>query len=176
MTKRATENIQCFEANIDFEIRFMVDIDLVGCGWVELPSMKYTKKKKTTLCQIEVCVSVNDLVVHSPEGQWGKVAPLRTLSFDIECAGRPGVFPEPEHDPVIQIANMVKVEGSNEPFVRNCFVIGTCAPVVGSDIIQCSDEKELLLVSRFIYLTEIDKHETNEFILEHQKDLSTHHW
>lgn len=148
------ENIQCFEANIDFEIRFMVDVDLVGCGWVELPSMKYNTKKKTTLCQIEVCISVDDLVVHSPEDQWSKVAPFRTLSFDIECAGRPGVFPEPEHDPVIQIANMVKVEGSNEPFVRNCFVIGTCAPVVGSDIIQCSDERELLLVSRFICLAQ----------------------
>ena len=31
----------------------------------------------------------------------------RILSFDIECAGRKGIFPEPEKDPVIQIANMV---------------------------------------------------------------------
>jgi len=33
------------------------------------------------------------------------VAPLRILSFDIECQGRKGYFPEAEHDPVIQIAN-----------------------------------------------------------------------
>jgi len=32
---------------------------------------------------------------------------FRILSFDIECAGRKGIFPEPEKDPVIQIANMV---------------------------------------------------------------------
>ena len=37
-----------------------------------------------------------------------QVAPLRILSFDIECAGRKGIFPEPEKDPVIQIANMVR--------------------------------------------------------------------
>ncbi len=37
-----------------------------------------------------------------------QIAPLRILSFDIECAGRKGVFPEPEKDPVIQIANMVR--------------------------------------------------------------------
>ena len=42
---------------------------------------------------------------HSPHP--GKIAPARILSFDIECAGRKGIFPEPQHDPVIQIANMV---------------------------------------------------------------------
>jgi DNA polymerase family B, exonuclease domain len=30
---------------------------------------------------------------------------------DIECAGRKGVFPEAEHDPVIQIANLVTRQG-----------------------------------------------------------------
>ena len=41
------------------------------------------------------------------EGEWSDIAPFRILSFDIECAGRKGIFPEPEKDPVIQIANMV---------------------------------------------------------------------
>jgi DNA polymerase delta subunit 1 len=36
---------------------------------------------------------------------------MRILSYDIECAGRKGIFPEPEHDPVIQIAAMVQVQG-----------------------------------------------------------------
>ena len=35
------------------------------------------------------------------------MAPMRILSFDIECAGRPGVFPDATQDPVIQIANHV---------------------------------------------------------------------
>jgi len=48
---------------------------------------------------------------HSPEGSWQKMAPLRILSFDIECAGRKGIFPEAEQDPVIQIANMVTQNG-----------------------------------------------------------------
>ena len=64
-------------------------------------------------------------VSHEPEGEWAKVAPLRILSFgiprcdsvdndtyaDIECAGRKGVFPEPEHDAVINIANYITVQG-----------------------------------------------------------------
>lgn len=39
------------------------------------------------------------------------MAPLRILSFDIECAGRKGVFPEADQDPVIQIASVVKIQG-----------------------------------------------------------------
>jgi DNA polymerase elongation subunit (family B) len=40
------------------------------------------------------------------------MAPLRILSFDIECAGRKGIFPEATIDPVIQIANMVTRQGT----------------------------------------------------------------
>uniref|UniRef100_A0A914QKH0 3'-5' exodeoxyribonuclease n=1 Tax=Panagrolaimus davidi TaxID=227884 RepID=A0A914QKH0_9BILA len=51
------EGLKCHEANIDFEVRFMVDTNLVGCGWVELPPKKYrvyNDYARTTLCQIEV--------------------------------------------------------------------------------------------------------------------------
>ena len=58
-------------------------------------------------CQIEVDVSWEDFISHEPEGEWSTIAPIRILSFDIECAGRKGIFPEPEKDPVIQIANMI---------------------------------------------------------------------
>ena len=54
-------------------------------------------------------------------GEWDKIAPIRILSFDIECAGRKGIFPEPEKDKVIQIANMVIHQGEKEPFIRNIF-------------------------------------------------------
>jgi DNA polymerase elongation subunit (family B) len=41
---------------------------------------------------------------------WLKMAPLRVLSFDIECAGRKGHFPEAGTDPVIQIATVLAVQ------------------------------------------------------------------
>lgn len=47
-----------------------------------------------------------------PEGEWSGIAPLRILSFDIECAGRKGIFPEPSVDPVIQIASVVQIHGN----------------------------------------------------------------
>jgi DNA polymerase delta subunit 1 len=56
--------------------------------------------------------SASSVVSHAPEGEWSKIAPLRILSFDIECAGRKGIFPEAEIDPVIQIASMVTRQGT----------------------------------------------------------------
>ena len=53
----------------------------------------------------------DQFISHVPEGEWAKIPPLRILSFDIECAGRKGVFPDASIDPVIQIANMVTRQG-----------------------------------------------------------------
>ncbi|CAD6199696.1 unnamed protein product [Caenorhabditis auriculariae] len=136
-----------FEANIDAEVKFMAKTGVVGCGWIEIPAKKckiVPENLKTSRCQMEVTTSVQDLISHDPEGEWADIAPIRTLSLDIECIGRRGVFPEAQEDPIIQIANMVKVEGEAEPFIRNCFVLGTCAPVVGSSIIECVNESVLL--------------------------------
>ncbi|GCB59989.1 hypothetical protein scyTo_0014091 [Scyliorhinus torazame] len=41
-------NYQSYEANIDFEIRFMVDSDVVGCNWIELPAGKYLLREEQT--------------------------------------------------------------------------------------------------------------------------------
>ena len=104
----------------------------------------------------------NQFISHAPEGEWSKTAPLRILSFDIECAGRKGIFPEADIDPVIQIANMVTRQGSfslaslwrcvdsccageSKPFIRNVFTLNTCAHIVGSQVISFQDEAQLLL-------------------------------
>ncbi|KAM8927098.1 DNA polymerase delta catalytic subunit [Pelodytes ibericus] len=147
---------QAYEANIDFEIRFMVDNNIVGCNWIELPAGKYRIRKesqeggaknnhsKISLSQLEVDVSSDDLISHQAEGEWQKIAPLRVLSFDIECAGRKGIFPEPEKDPVIQIANMVLRQGERDPFIRNVFTLDTCSSIVGSQVL-CFETEDALL-------------------------------
>ena len=86
----------------------------------------------------------DDLISHAAEGEYSKIAPLRVLSFDIECAGRKGVFPEPQIDPVIQIANMVQVQGEDKPIVRNVFTLNTCANIVGSQVLSFQKESDLL--------------------------------
>lgn len=145
-----------YESNIDYEVRFMVDTEVVGCNWIELPAGKYKVRspgiegssrsdaQPISHCQIEVDIAYDEFISHPPEGEWSKVAPLRILSFDIECAGRKGVFPEPEKDPVIQIANMVINQGDKDPFIRNVFTLNKCAPIVGSHVLSYSNEGHML--------------------------------
>ncbi|KAL5007030.1 hypothetical protein ScPMuIL_015836 [Solemya velum] len=144
-----------YESNIDFEIRFMVDCEVVGCSWIETPAGKYKLRDNISKqgndhfspqsrCQIELDISWEDFVAHQPEGEWSKVAPFRILSFDIECAGRKGIFPEADKDPVIQIANMVIQQGDRDPFIRNVFTLKECASVIGSQVLSFEKESELL--------------------------------
>lgn len=155
----AVQGFQTYESNIDFEIRFMVDSDVVGCNWIELPKGKYHIRRKEATsgsrvnlssplmqshCQLEVDISWEDFISHPAEGEWSKVAPLRIMSYDIECAGRKGIFPEANKDPVIQIANMVVKQGKSDPFVRNVFTLKKCAPVVGAQVLSFDTEQELL--------------------------------
>ena len=136
---------QTFESNVLYTLRFMVDRGVVGGNWVELPAGGYThREKKQSMCQYECDVRYDAVVSHAPEGQYSKLAPFRILSVDIECAGRKGHFPDAEHDPVIQIATMVTCQGDDKPAIRAIWTLDTCAPIVGSDVLSFSDERELL--------------------------------
>ncbi|KAG1144643.1 hypothetical protein G6F37_008865 [Rhizopus arrhizus] len=134
-----------FESNISYVLRFMIDCKVTGSNWIELPPGTFSfVNKRTSEIQLEVETSYDKLISHVPEGEWSGIAPLRILSFDIECAGRKGIFPEPSVDPVIQIASVVQIHGQKKPFIRNVFTLDTCAPIVGSQVLCFDDESELL--------------------------------
>jgi len=119
------------------------------------------------------------LISHDLEGEYSKMAPFRILSFDIECAGREGHFPEPSHDPVVQvplpsllhlqistlcyyfwsenshffqIANSVTLQGEDQPLIRNVMTLKSCSPIVGVDVMSYDTEREVLLAWRVISL------------------------
>jgi len=48
--------------------------------------------------------------------------------------GRKGHFPEPQQDPVIQIANVVTIQGQETPIYRVVFTLNTCLPIVGAEV------------------------------------------
>ncbi|CAH8355060.1 unnamed protein product [Eruca vesicaria subsp. sativa] len=140
------KSFQTYESNIVFALRFMVDRDIVGGNWIEVPAGKYKKDARTlSYCQLEFHCLYSDLISHAPEGEYSKMAPFRVLSFDIECAGRKGHFPEAKHDPVIQIANLVTLQGEDQPFIRNVMTLNSCAPIVGVDVMSFETEREVLL-------------------------------
>lgn len=115
--------------------------------WVEIRKKTYKvlpSQDRQSTCQIEAEVNYRDLIAHKPIGEWSKMAPLRILSFDIECAGRKGIFPEADQDPVIQIANVVKRYGETKPFVRNVFCLNSTSPIVATEILEFSKEHDML--------------------------------
>ena len=120
-------------------------------SWVEAEAGKYKmipQRDRHSNCQIEAYIHYRDLIAHPNDGEWAKFAPLRILSFDIECAGRKGVFPEANLDPVIQIANVVTRYGDSKPFVRNVFCLDTCSLIVNTEIFEFNAEDQMLLAWR----------------------------
>lgn len=139
--------LMTYESKVPFPLRFMVDNQIVGCNWIELPINVYSVREdvhKTTRCQWEVDVVYENIVSHSPKTH-SKIGKLRIFSFDIECMGRKGFFPDPTLDPVIQIACYVHTQG--EPLdnaLKIIFMMGGCTPINGSMVYSFEDERELL--------------------------------
>ncbi|KAH7377505.1 DNA polymerase family B-domain-containing protein [Cadophora sp. MPI-SDFR-AT-0126] len=144
--------------SIAYVLRFMIDCKISGMSWVEVPAENYTmipENERHSNCQIEAWVSYRDLIAHKPEGEWAKMAPLRILSFDIECAGRKGIFPEANLDPVIQIANVVTRYGEKKPFVRNVFCLDNTSSIVNTQLFEFDKEEQMLSKWRD-FLEEVD--------------------
>eukprot|EP01028_Stygiella_incarcerata_P012084 TRINITY_DN7264_c0_g1_i1.p1 TRINITY_DN7264_c0_g1~~TRINITY_DN7264_c0_g1_i1.p1 ORF type:complete len:1124 (-),score=299.58 TRINITY_DN7264_c0_g1_i1:209-3406(-) len=136
-----------YEADILYVLRFMIDCDIVGGNWVGIPKGKYEiVDPKRSVCQIEVKCDVKDLISHPPEGLYMSTGPLRVLSFDIECGGRPHTFPEPDKDPVIQIAAMMSVHGDEKgASIKAVFTLGSCSNIVGAQVFSFEKEEDLLM-------------------------------
>jgi DNA polymerase elongation subunit (family B) len=65
-------SLQPFETNVPFVLRFMIDQDITGAGWLTMPKNAYSVRAeaaKKTHCQIEVDISFEALVAHKCEGE-----------------------------------------------------------------------------------------------------------
>lgn len=157
MWKTADGDILTFDS-IQYILRFMIDTGISGMSWVETEAKAYKiipESQRQSNCQIEAECHYRNLIAHPHDGEWAKMAPLRILSFDIECAGRKGIFPEPNQDPVIQIANVVTRYGEDKPFVRNVFVLDTCSLIVNTQILEFDNEAKMLMAWKN-FLQEVD--------------------
>jgi len=81
--------------------------------------------------------------------------PFGGIAPEIECAGRKGIFPEANHDPVIQIANMVTRYGEDKPFVRNVFCLDTCSPIINTQLLEFIEER-MMLIERKNFVQKVD--------------------
>ncbi|KAH9257815.1 hypothetical protein BASA81_003833 [Batrachochytrium salamandrivorans] len=60
--------------------------------------------------------------------------------------GRKGHFPDPKHDPVIQIANYLYTQGDELASCKKIvLVLGGCSPIVNAKVVSFDNERDLLL-------------------------------
>ena len=65
-----------YESNVLFALRFMIDHEVVGGNWVELPAGQHTYQgpgNSNTLshCQMEAHIHCSKVISHKPEGRLG---------------------------------------------------------------------------------------------------------
>ena len=73
-----------YESNIPYSLRFMIDRNVSGGSWIELPPGHYKIDHSfsgNSRCQLEVDFAYDEFISHEAEGEWSKMAPFRVLSF-----------------------------------------------------------------------------------------------
>ncbi|CAG9321819.1 unnamed protein product [Blepharisma stoltei] len=138
---------QTYESNIPFALRYMIDAGIVGMCWLELPAFQYSIRDydKISNSDLEIDINYQNIIVHKPEGEWSKIAPLRVLSFDIECNNNGQNFPTPEKNEIIQIGNVCKIANSENVIARNIFTLGGCSDIPDATIFSYNREEDMLM-------------------------------
>ncbi|CAK9041258.1 DNA polymerase delta catalytic subunit [Durusdinium trenchii] len=144
-----------YETNIPFALRFMVDRELAGGGWVLAENaIRRAGADHLSWCQLEVDMYYSDL---KPQEKL-HIAPLRILSFDIECYNPEGKgFPKAESSPVIQIAVYLKVHGCERALSHAVWTLNSCNEIAGATVYAFETEEEMLMSFRhFVQETDPD--------------------
>ncbi|KIM43285.1 hypothetical protein M413DRAFT_444100 [Hebeloma cylindrosporum] len=150
-----------FEASVPYFLRFSLDTEIAAMAWLKIPPGKYeivAPERMVSCCQLEVAVKVENLLLCSTVDNREKYAPLRILSFDIECdvpISDDNRFSDPRCNSIIQIGNMVSQYGQSTPFIRNAFTLGTCSPISGTTVFSFEEESPLLMAWQKFFL-EVD--------------------
>ncbi|EGR29193.1 hypothetical protein IMG5_161090 [Ichthyophthirius multifiliis] len=148
-----------FESNMPFSLRFMIDKDIVGMGWINLKKNMFEIRsidKHKSRCQIEIDIHQDNLEamdINLPECI--EIAPLRIFSFDIECQAKDGGFPNAQKDPIIQISTVLKIHDQQDDLVKTVFTIGSCSNIPGC-IVKSYEKEEDLLKEWEIFMQFVD--------------------
>src|SRR3989344_5755165 len=122
---------EVYEADILFKYRFMIDHGLYGMQWLEAEcTPERTRVSKVAAYR---AVSVRPLEI-------AENAPLKYLSFDIECVSAdPKKPPESRKDPIVMISMSFSPEHNGEKSI-----VLTAKPVSGEGIRGYVTKKEML--------------------------------
>jgi DNA polymerase elongation subunit (family B) len=132
-----------YESNFQPMLRCFHIRNVKGCGWVNITSyQKVAKLCKQTYCDIEISC------------HWKKIkpiekninAPLRILSYDIECFSHDGEFPQAhrKEDPIIQIGSVYTYLGESTPYRQHIVCLGETVPIENIIVKSYKTETEMI--------------------------------
>ena len=127
-----------YESNIDPVLRFMHVSGCTSTGWID-PGLCEPDAEST--CEVNLWAPNWRFITPLARDDF---APLRIMSFDIECYSSTGAFPDPKnpHDVIFQIGMTTKEFGKGDEFLdRKCLCLKETA---GPDVECFETEKELL--------------------------------
>ncbi len=144
---RAEGKWEVYETDILFRNRFLIDRNLGGMVWLSaegdpVDPARYFRGSSSgsSRCENFACDS-SILASGFKKVESLTIAPLKYLSFDIECLPLDGGMPSPDVSPIVMISF------SFEPEYRGHKTLVLLArPVEGinSDVLPCKDETEML--------------------------------
>ena len=136
------------EVKVDIATQFVQERNLTVTGWVTVDAVDVPAESRASHCDIEVRC---DMCHVAPlEARASEIAPIRTLSYDIECTTSGG-FPKADRasDCATFVAAVLHVYGkSAEEADRVLFSAGPCDPIDGADVRVYESEGEMLAAFR----------------------------
>jgi len=120
-----------YEANLQPMLRCFHIKKISGCSWVQVS--KYTLvegEMKESYCDVEIKANWKEIepIVKSHN------APLRIMSFDIECYSNDGSFPQANRlsDVITQIGSVYTYLGESTPYRQHIVCLNETSPIDGA--------------------------------------------
>ena len=127
-----------YETDILFKNRFLIDRSLGGMGWVEAPLPEWTVGGAAA-SSASALPPIRVEALHPVQHETN--APLRFMSFDIECLPDQGEMPKAEKSPVILISMAFEPAYQGQ---KDLVLVGKNIDCPRSDTRACQDEYDLL--------------------------------
>jgi DNA polymerase I len=144
---RAEGDWQVYESDILFRNRFLIDRDLGGMVWVSaegkpVDPARYLRAGSagSSRCENFAC-DASFLASGLKRVENLTIAPLKYLSFDIECLPFDGGMPSPDVSPVVMISFSFEPEYKGH---KTLILLAKPAVDMDGDVLPCKDETEML--------------------------------
>lgn len=132
-----------YETDILFKNRFLIDCALGGMGWVDAPLPEWIAGGAGGAASAPLAASALPQVrfeaLHPVQHEAN--APLRFMSFDIECLPDQGEMPKAEKSPVILVSMAFEPEYLGQ---KDLVLVGKNINCPRPDTRACQDESDLL--------------------------------